>query len=338
MLSSFLPRLVNNPFEDPGLYIPFLFEKRAIIFDLGDMFSLSPKELLKISHVFITHTHMDHFVGFERLLRLFLGREKDLFLFGPEGFIENIEGKLAGYSWNLLDKYENQLNLHVTEVHCDHLFSKQYRCKDGFVGPKQHEKNTYKDTLLKEPALSVCTVLLDHSITSLGFTIKERFHVNIMKDAVKSMGLEIGPWLKDFKQALFNNTSPDSKFEVKLDKPQTESKEFAIGELSDKIARITPGQKVTYITDVAYTGQNIEKMVDLADRADHLFIEAAFLDKDSEVAKEKYHLTANQAGSIAKMANVKRFTLFHHSPRYIGQENLLHEEAMSAYNSTNPTN
>jgi ribonuclease Z len=86
MLSSFLPRLVNNPFGDPGLYIPFLFEKRAMIFDLGDIVSLSPKELLKINHVFITHTHMDHFVGFERLLRLSLGREKDLYLYGPEGF------------------------------------------------------------------------------------------------------------------------------------------------------------------------------------------------------------------------------------------------------------
>jgi ribonuclease Z len=84
---------------------------------------------------------------------------------------------------------------------------------------------------------------------------------------------------------------------------------------------------------VAYTGQNIEKMIDLADRADHLFIEAAFLDKDSKAAKEKYHLTAGQAGSIAKMADVKRFTLFHHSPRYMDQENLLHEEAMRSYNS-----
>jgi ribonuclease Z len=232
-----------------------------------------------------------------------------------------------------LDKYENQLNLHVTEVHSDHLFSKQYRCKDGFVCPKQHEKNIFENTLLNEPALSVYAALLDHSITSLGFTIKERFHVNIMKDAVKSMGLEIGPWLKDFKQALFNNTPPDSKFEVKLDNTQTKSTEFTIGELTDKIVRITPGQKVTYITDVAYTSQNIEKMVDFADRADHLFIEAAFLDKDREAAKEKHHLTARQAGSIAKMADVKRFTLFHHSPRYMSQENLLHEEAMRAYNS-----
>ena len=98
MRPSFLPRLVNRPFDDPGLFIPFLFEKRAILFDLGDIYSLSAKEILKTSHVFITHTHMDHFFGFDRLLRLFLGRDQHLFLYGPEGFLKNVEGKLAAYS------------------------------------------------------------------------------------------------------------------------------------------------------------------------------------------------------------------------------------------------
>lgn len=65
MRPSFFPRLINGPFDDPGLFIPFLIEKRAIIFDLGEIYSLPVKDILKISHVFITHTHMDHFVGFD---------------------------------------------------------------------------------------------------------------------------------------------------------------------------------------------------------------------------------------------------------------------------------
>ena len=103
MRPSFHPRLVNPPFGDPGVFIPFSYEKRAVLFDLGDIQSLSPRDILKISHIFISHTHMDHFFGFDHLLRLHLGREKVLYLYGPGGILKNVEGKLAGYTWNLAD-------------------------------------------------------------------------------------------------------------------------------------------------------------------------------------------------------------------------------------------
>ncbi|MEW5910730.1 MAG: MBL fold metallo-hydrolase, partial [Thermodesulfobacteriota bacterium] len=92
MRPSFHPKLVNSPFEDPGLFISFLFEKKGILFDLGNLSSLSSKELLKVSHVFVTHTHMDHFIGFDSLLRLLLGRRKRVYLYGPLGFLRHLEG------------------------------------------------------------------------------------------------------------------------------------------------------------------------------------------------------------------------------------------------------
>ena len=331
MRPSFHPRLVNGPFHDPGLYIPFLYENRAVLFDMGDVCALSARELLKTTQVFVTHTHMDHFIGFDRLLRLCLGREKTLYMFGPEGFLKNVEGKLAGYAWNLVSHYRNRFNLEVGEVQGDRLISRRYRCRKGFAPDSEPKIKPFSGVLLQEPAFSVSAVILDHRIPCLGLSITERFHINIKKDAVLALGLEIGPWLREFKEAVFNNQDPDSFFQVKTGTRHGAVKQFRLGDLTNRIAIITPGQKITYIADVVYNVSESEKMSRFAANSDHLYIEAAFLEKDSDIAREKYHLTAWQAGTIAGSARVKQFTPFHFSPRYTGRAHLLEEEARAAY-------
>src|SRR6478672_945470 len=116
MTRHFDPHLVNEPFGDPGLYVDLVFERRALLFDLGDLTPLAPRKLLRISDVFVSHRHMDHFIGFDRLLLILLGRETTVALFGPGGFIDAVEHKLRAYSWNLIAGYEGNLTLHVTEM------------------------------------------------------------------------------------------------------------------------------------------------------------------------------------------------------------------------------
>lgn len=327
MRPSFYPRLVNNPFDDPGVFIPFLFENRAILFDAGDNYPLSSRDILKISHLFVSHTHIDHFAGFDRLLRLFLGREKVLSLYGPEGFIKNVEGKLAAYCWNLVENFTHAFAIEATEILTDRLLTNAYLLQNKFVPLRDPFVRPFPadGMLLKEPSLSVSVAILDHRTPCLGFSLKEQFHVNIIKDSLAPLGLEIGPWLKRFKNVLFDGQPADSLFEV------ISGKTFPLGELTKQIATITPGQKITYITDVGCTRDNAEKIIALAKDSDHLFIESAFLEKESQLAGEKYHLTAEQAGMLAAKAGVKQFTLFHFSPRYSGMEHLFREEAEAAF-------
>jgi ribonuclease Z len=329
MPPHFHPRLINGPLDDPGLYIPFLFENRSIIFDLGDTRQLSAKDLLKISHAFITHTHVDHFIGFDRILRVSLGREKNLHLFGPQGFFKNVEGKLAAYSWNLVKNYKYRLGLQLTEVHRDYLLTREYLCQNEFSPTREATQYPFQNVLYEEPAFKICAAVLDHGIPCLGLAIKERFHVNINKDRLVALGIQTGPWLTDFKQALYEDRDLESQFEIKFGPEKIQR--FKLGVLADQIAMITPGQKITYITDVAYTAANTEKIILLAKDSDHLFIEAAFLQAHKDMAAKKNHLTARQAGILAARAGVKQFTTFHFSSRYTHQEHLLQAEARQAY-------
>ena len=76
---------------------------------------------------------------------------------------------------------------------------------------------------------------------------------------------------------------------------------------------------------------NTKKIIPFAKDSDQLFIEGAFRETHKDIAEEKHHLTAWQAGYLAGKAGVKQFTLFHFSPRYIEEEHRLQEEAMEAY-------
>ena len=115
MRPSFSSHLVNDPFGDPGLYVEIKWARRGLLFDLGENDALGPTRLLKANDIFISHTHMDHFIGFDRVLRIALGRVRTLRVHGPAGIIENVAGKLRGYTWNLVDGYP--LTIEVYESH-----------------------------------------------------------------------------------------------------------------------------------------------------------------------------------------------------------------------------
>jgi len=82
------PTLLNGRFGDPALYVETLFEKHAVLFDLS---ALPPRKIQRIEHVFVSHAHIDHFIGFDRLLRVLAGREKQVNLYGPPEWLERVD-------------------------------------------------------------------------------------------------------------------------------------------------------------------------------------------------------------------------------------------------------
>ena len=336
MTPSFSSYLVNEPFGDPGLYVEVKWARRALLFDLGDNDRLGPTRLLRAGDLFVSHTHMDHFIGFDRILRVALGRGKTLRLFGPPGLIANVTGKLAGYTWNLVDGYP--LTMEVREFHQQQTRVATFRATDGFrlqespAEIRHAGAETAPFTVLKDPMLTVQAIALNHRIPSFGYALQEQFHINVNKEKLHAAGLPVGSWLKDVKQHLWQGRPDDFRFTATLYfEHRREEREFLLGEVKERFVTITRGQKLAYVVDVRYDEENEAKIVELARGADIFYCESPYLDQDADKARERYHLTARQAGIMAKKAGARHLVVFHFSPRYTGQGEAIEKEAMEAF-------
>ncbi len=315
MKTIFHARLINEPFDDPGLYVRLLREGRALLFDLGYTQDLSPRDILKISDIFVSHTHIDHFIGFDLILRLYLRNENPLRLYGPQGFIDCVGGKLRGYAWNLIGDYP--LTINVIEIGEKNITKASFKAENSF---QREDEGTipFDGFVIEDSMFKVSAAVLDHQIPCLGFSLEEEYHINIDKVKLLELNLPVGSWLGELKKAIRENTL-DSTITIK-------GKTFTFSELTG-IANITKGQKLSYVVDTIGSEENIKKIIELVKGSDVLYIEAYFLDKDRDRAKERYHLTAKQAGIIAKEAGVGRLVVFHFSPKYIDNPEEVVKEA-----------
>jgi ribonuclease Z len=330
MRPIFQPRLVNGPFGDPALFVDVLFERRALLFDLGDIAAIAPRKLLRTSHVFVSHTHMDHFVGFDRLLRVCLGRERPLALFGPERFIDQVEHKLAAFTWNLVENYAIDLEITAHEVSGDgRLRRARFNSRERFA---RHDLETLPledGRLLAEPAFEVRCAVLDHRTPCLAFALQESVHVNVWRNRLADLGVEPGPWLREAKRAILAGAPDDSVVAARV--TGGADRAIDLGTLRRHALQVVPGQKIAYVTDVAFHAANARRIAQFADGADLLFIESTFLDADAADAARKSHLTARQAGALAAAARAAVLVPFHFSPRYAGREAELRAEAQAAF-------
>lgn len=320
--------LVNGPFGDAGLYADVTFARAAMLFDIGDLHAMPARKLMRVRQVFVSHAHMDHFVGFDALLRLQLGRDTTLHLFGPAGFIDQVEHKLRAYTWNLIRGYATTLVLEVAELTGDVLHRARFVSTQAFGREDLPDRTGHDGLLLHTQALCVRAVVLDHGTPCLGFALEETAHVNIWRTRLDERGLAVGPWLRDLKRALLEGAPDDTL--VLAPRAEAGPMTLELGALRD-VAALVPGQRIAYVTDLRFTAANAAAVERLARGADILFIETPFLEEDADQAGRRNHLTARQAGLLARRAGVKRIEPFHFSPRYESRAAELRAEAERAF-------
>jgi ribonuclease Z len=80
----------------------------------------------------------------------------------------------------------------------------------------------------------------------------------------------------------------------------------------EQVSEMRPGQSFAFIMDTGLC----DNVFALADGVDMLVIESTFLAEDADTAEQSGHLTAGQAGMVARESRVRRLVLAHFSQRY----------------------
>jgi len=310
-------RLINDKFEDPGILIEIPTLGEYILFDIGNIYNIDREIVKKISKIFITHTHMDHFIGFDYMLRLKLGKPQTVEIFGINPLSYNVYSKLQGYTWNLVD-LEPQIIFKVKQLNQNIYESYQFDIKKKFQ--KELIKiEPVKDNIIYENEYYVVKyAVLDHKIDILGYSFEYKDRLLLKKEKIQNLPLK-GKEVGDFKKFLQDENNKDKYFKIG-------DKNYSWQELREEFSYIQKGIKISYITDVIYHEKNKEKIIQLVKNSDYLYCEAVFLERDKEQAEKVYHLTTKQTAEIAKESNVKNLIVFHFSRRYGKNKELIMNE------------
>jgi len=240
------PRLLNGRYGDPGVYLEALHLPNAVLLDCGDLSALSPRHLLRVGALAVSHAHMDHWAGFDRLLRLLIGREKRLPVVGPAGFAERLFHRLQAYTWNLADRIPADLVFDVTEVTRAAVWPRtRLRLHGGFrpeaLPPAPAEPD---GAVLRLGPLRLRAAVLDHGTPSLGFAVEEATHLNVWRTKLEERRLPVGPWLAALKSAVAANRPDDHPVPVFARSSEARgAPALPLGALRD-LVEVTPGQRL----------------------------------------------------------------------------------------------
>ncbi len=320
MKPTFHAEIVNKPFEDPVLFVRTIHCKNAMLFDLGNLDALEQGKLNAVSDIFVTHMHIDHFIGFDTMLRTLLKKDTPMSIYGPTGIIDCVEGKLKGYTWNLIKEYP--LRLEVFEIQDVRLNRASFYACNEFVRINRPSR-TFANPVKRDAAFSVNALVLSHKVPVIAYCVEEDVHININKALLDARQLPVGPWLGELKNAIRTKAQGDYIIQVG-------EKGYPLSDLAD-LVMLTKGHKLCYVMDISPNADNIDKLIPFIEGADSLYCEAFFSHTEYERAEQRHHLTAQWAGIVARRAGVRRMTVMHFSQKYKSEPELLYREAEEAF-------
>jgi len=172
-------------------------------------------------------------------------------------------------------------------------------------------KEVSKAKILETKDFIIESMPMTHGIPANAYSIYQKPKLRLDKSKLKKLKLPSGPLIGKLQQG------KSIRYKGKTISPK------------NLLYKTTP-KKISIILDTKIN-PNCYK---IAKNSDLVITEAVYLNKEKALAKLHEHLTAEQAGDIAKKSKSKQLVLSHLSQRYDNNEKLVLKEAKKKFKNT----
>jgi ribonuclease Z len=294
----FLPQIKSLPNEDISILFTLDNLSDSYLCVCGDASGLRVKDCQNLRAIFISHTHIDHFIGFDKVLRHQLGIGKRIVICGPKGIAKQVQAKVKSYLWNLATPdaitYEIREIVSASQIEA-------YEIQPPLWELKKLEKRTQ---LYENERFLVGFAILNHKTDSIAYHFCEQDTVNIN---LANSNFRGGKWINELKLAYENRLGGK---DIIID-----GEGYSAESLFD-LLEVKKGDSLGVIMDHAVSEENHLAIKSLFTNSNQVFIESFYKLEDKDKATKNAHIYSSASGKIMKECNVKNAIPVHFSRKY----------------------
>ena len=320
------PTFFAGLLDDPVLLLRTRSSGRHLMFDCGQVHHLAKRIFSRLDAIFISHAHMDHWMGIDSVVRQLIATARTVDIYGPRGLADRMENKLAGYDWNLVEDYWCSFRVH--ELAAQTISSTLFPGPQGFRRQPTEIRPRAEKPVYQTPQIEVLSEICEHRVDSLIFRVNERPSYLIDKSKLAEMGLVPGPWLRELKNYFLRPTEARTALTVPR-RDEVEARVLAPEHIDDLLAELLMPQRansIGYISDIGFNERNRGKIRSLLSGVDLLCCECTFLAAEKERARSSSHLCTLDVNQLLRDLRPAFFLPMHLSKTYSRRHGDLYRE------------
>ncbi len=320
------PTFFAGMLDDPVLYLHVRPSGRALLLDCGQLHHLAKRVLRSVEALFVSHAHMDHFMGFDTFVRNNHVAPRTFDIYGPPGIAEKSARKLAGYDWNLTEP--SWCTLRVHEVFPDRTTTFVMPGAEGFTCHPAGEEERQDRVIHRSQYVTVEAELCDHKIPSLIFRVTEEPPFGVDGEKLERAGLVRGDWLRDLQKCFHGGFSDPQPLKVLRRREEAIEEEEVpdVRGLYEEIRHETPPAALGYVTDIGFSDGNLARVLSLMEGVTLLVCECSFLAAERDKARLSHHLCTDDLNDLMERLRPALVLPMHLSKSYWGKSPHLYEE------------